>query len=442
MTYCDNEWVSDFTYEGIRDYLVGVGLQANSIQTVTASDFLIVVGMADLETNTASLESVYMITQDATAPLPVPGAWTIALVDAGDVDLATYPFAPNELTESEENPGIPAIISEVVPWEPGTVKVEIRYDGEVVASRSASANPPSVTITSPGNEILVSDDTIDANWTGSDPDSDPLTYSVLYSNDGGSNWQTLATELEDTHLALNTDHLPGGTGLLRVLASDGFLSGNDTSNPFDVPLHAPDAQIIQPAEGQVFYPTQQVVLEGTAYDLEDGSMGDDAFQWASSINGDLGSGATLSTAELSTGMHVISMTVTDSDAMTAEVTRTLEISPEDAPEVLTLDTAPLSVSRLVGFGEAVEPFTLTLRTSGEMELGWNASEDIPWLTLGATSGTTPSDLMLSFDSSLLRVGQNIGMITITSNEAENSPIEIPVSIYVNGEVIYLPSIQN
>jgi len=352
----------------------------------------------------------------------------------------TYAFSPNELTDSEEESGTPAVISEVVAWEPGTVRVEIRYDGEVVASRNASANPPSVTVTSPGESILLSDTAINASWNGSDPDGDPLTYSVLYSSDGGSNWQILATELDATELALDTDHLPGGTGLIRVVVSDGMLSDFDTSGPFIVPLHAPEAQIIQPIEGQVFYPTQQVALQGTAYDLEDGSLGDEAFQWTSSINGDLGTGASLSTAELSTGVHIISLTVTDSDAMFTEVTRTIEISPEDAAETLTLNAAPLTVGLVAGFGEAVEPFTVTLRTSGDTELGWGASENIPWLSLGATSGTTPTDLTLTFEPSLMHVGHNIGTIVITSNDAENSPINIPVSIYVTGEAIYLPSI--
>ena len=440
MTYCDNQWVSDYTYEGIRSYLVGVGLQADSIQTVTASDFLVMVGMADLDDNTASLESVYQITQDATVPLPVPGDWTIALVGAGDTDLATYNFAPEELTDAEENPGRPAVISAIVPWEPGTVKVEIRYDGIVRASRNASANPPSVTITSPGNGTLLSAGAFDATWTGSDPDGDPLTYSVLYSNDGGSNWQTLATELAETKLTLDTDHLPGGSGMLRVLASDGMLSGQDTSGTFAVPLHAPDAQMIQPAENQVFYPTQQVVLQGTAYDLEDGSMGDEAFEWSSSINGDLGSGATLSTAELSTGVHIISMTVRDSDAMTTEVVRTIEISPEDAVEALSLDASPYTLGLVAGIGETIAPFTVTLRTSGDAELNWNASENIPWLSLEMTSGTTPSDLVLTFDPTLLHVGDNAGKITITSDQADNSPIEMFVTIQVTGFATYLPGI--
>jgi hypothetical protein len=320
MTYCDNQWVSDFTYEGIRTYLVGIGQQAAAPAMVTASDFLAVVGTADMVSNTASLESVYLISQDATVPLPETGAWTIALVDASNADLATYPFAPDELTDAEDSPGTPGVIAEIVPWSPGTVRVEIRYGGGVVAQRSASANAPTVDLTAPADGSSPSGP-FQAAWTGSDLDGDSLVYSLLYSNDAGATWQTLATDLTGSSVDLNTDQLPGGSGMLRVIASDGFLTGQDTSGAIDMPLHAPEVQIQLPIPGEVFFPTQQVVLQGTAYDLEDGTLGDAAFAWSSDLDGPLGTGASLSTAELTTGAHTITLQVTDSDGQTSQAQR-------------------------------------------------------------------------------------------------------------------------
>jgi len=441
MTYCNNEWVSDFTYEGIRSYLVGAGIQAQEVQSVTASDFLVVVGMADLDSNTASLESIYKISQDATLPLPVPGDWTIALVDDANQDLATYPFQPVELTDAEESPGRPAVIGEAVPWAAGTVKVEIRYQGSVVASRTASANPPSVTITSPGAGTTLPGGPFNVTWTGSDPDDDTLTYSVLYSNDGGTSWQALATNLSVPDLTLNTDQLPGGSGLIRVLASDGLLSGQDTSGAFSVPKHAPSVQIDMPSEGQVFFPTQQIVLQGSANDVEDGTLGDAAFRWSSSIDGDLGTGASLGTSELTTGQHIITLTVTDSDGMTSQAQRTITITPEDTTEEVFLEASPFIVSLVIGIGEPVEPYTITLRSSGDTEIDWNASEDIPWLSANTVSGTTPSDLILMVDPSLLQVGNNTGKITITSGQAGKSPIELMVTVQITGYSVKLPLLQ-
>jgi hypothetical protein len=440
MTYCPNEWVSDFTYEAIRTYLSGVGLMSQRA-AATAGNFLAVAGMADLENNTANLENVYLIAQNNTLPLPEPGDWTIALVGASNNDLATYPFAPDELSDADESPGKPAVIAEVVPWVDGAVRVEIRHQGQVVASRSASANAPSVNLTSPTDGSQLPDGPFQVSWTGADPDGDPLTYSLLYSNDGGKNWQTLATSLTGTSLSLNTNQLPGGSGLLRVVASDGFLSGQDTSGAIGVPLHAPSAQIVLPYPNQVFYPTQQVVLQGTAYDLEDGTLGDQAFEWSSSIDGVLGTGASLSTAELSTGHHVITLKVTDSDGKSSEVQRTIDVTEEDTPEAVNLDVAPHGVSVAAGFGSAPVQQALSVRSSGDTELAWTASENIPWLALNQTTGQSPADLVLTFDPSHLPVGTYTGKISFSSGQTGNSPVEIVVTLQVTGHAVYIPLIR-
>jgi hypothetical protein len=437
MTYCPNEWVSDFTYEGIRTYLSGLGLMSQSA-TAASSDFLAVGGTADLESNTASLDNVYLIHQSNTLPLPLPGDWTIALVGATNNDLATYPFAPDELSDAEESPGTPAIIAEVVPWVAGAVRVEIRHQGQVVALRNASANAPTVDLTSPTTGAQLPAGPFQASWSGADADGDPLTYSLLYSNDGGANWQTLATSLTGTNLELNTNQLPGGSGLLRVVASDGFLSGQDTSGAFDVPLHAPSAQILLPNQNQVFHPTQQVVLQGSAYDLEDGALDDPAFEWSSNIDGVLGSGATLTTAELSTGTHVITLKVTDSNGQVGQAQRTVVVAEEDIAEAVNLEVSPFGVSAVAPFGGGAIQEPISVRSSGDTEFAWTASESIPWLTLNTTTGQSPSELVATIDPSQLSVGTHTGTISFSSGQAANSPHEIVVTLQVTGKVMFVP----
>ncbi len=440
MTYCSNEWVSDFTYEGIRNYLVGIGLLNASQEKVTASEFLAVAGMADLESHTATLESVYLISQSSTLPLPDPGDWTIALVGASNNDLATYPFAPDELTDSHESPGTPAVIAEVVPWTAGTVRVEIRQGGQVRASRSVSANAPTVNLISPAAGSTLPAGPFQVSWTGSDADGDALTYSLLYSNDNGVSWQSLATNLTDTGVQLNTNQLPGGTGLLRIVASDGFLTAQDTHGSLGMPLHAPSAEIVSPSPNQIFYPTQPVALEGTAYDLEDGVLPDDAFVWSSSIDGVLGTGASLNTAELTTGDHVITLQVTDSDGTSTQVQRSITIANEGAPEPNNLDVAPVGVVSVIAFPGAPVTQTLSVRSSGESVLDWTASENLPWLTLDTNAGQTPTDPIVTIDPSAMPVGTFSGTITFTSTQAANSPLAVHVTLQVTGQAVYLPLI--
>ncbi|MEJ2600794.1 MAG: hypothetical protein P8Z00_20855 [Anaerolineales bacterium] len=89
-------------------------------------------------------------------------------------------------------------------------------------------------------------------------------------------------------------------------------------------------------------------------------------------------------------------------------------------------------------GDPSFPYTLTLRSTSQVELDWTASEDAPWLSLADTSGTTPSDLMLTIDPSQLRVGLHTTKITFTSSQAGNSPVEVNVALQVTGKALFLP----
>lgn len=442
MTYCSNQWVSDFTYEGIRNYLDSIGLAraAAGPASVSATEFLAVMGLADLDTGTASLESAYLVDQSADVPLPEPGDWTLALVDGADNDLATYAFAPELLSDAEDSPGTPAVIAEVIPWVDGAVRVEVRFGGAVVASRTASANAPTVVLTAPADGSVVPAGPFQVAWEGADVDGDPLEYSLLFSRDDGATWDSLGTGLTGDSVTLNTDDLPGGAIRLRVLVSDGFLSGQDTSEAVTLPLHAPTVTIAQPDPDAVFFPTQPVALQGSAYDMEDGTLADAAFAWSSDRDGGLGNGASLNTSELSTGTHLLTLTVTDSQGQTGTAQRTIVIAEESANEPLTLEAAPVGIGVVVALGGGAQEETLTLRTPGETELDWTVSENVPWLSVSTASGQTPTDLVVTLDPAQLPVGVHFGVITLTAEGAENSPLQVPVTLEITGYRLNLPAI--
>src|SRR5262249_23255783 len=72
----------------------------------------------------------------------------------------------------------------------------------------------------------------------------------------------------------------------------------------------------------------------TATDLEDGDLGP-FVTWASSLDGPLGSGASLDVALVHPGAHTITATVTDRGSKTASDTRVLIVN---APPTLRIDT--------------------------------------------------------------------------------------------------------
>jgi hypothetical protein len=46
-------------------------------------------------------------------------------------------------------------------------------------------------------------------WEASDADGDNLTYTVLYSDNGGQTWTVLDTFLEQESYTVNATELPG-----------------------------------------------------------------------------------------------------------------------------------------------------------------------------------------------------------------------------------------
>jgi hypothetical protein len=177
-----------------------------------------------------------------------------------------------------------------------------------------SANPPTVTVLSPnGGEIWGATGTYTITWAANDPDGDPLTYSVLYSPDQ-SNWVPVGAAITQTQLAVNAAELVGGNGAkVRVLATDGVNTSTDESNdPFTVGRKSPQAFILSPPEDITITLNTPLWLEGYAYDLEDGPLGDEALRWSSSLIGELGTGS-LVVVLLPEGQHVITLTATDSE---------------------------------------------------------------------------------------------------------------------------------
>ena len=169
-------------------------------------------------------------------------------------------------------------------------------------------------------------------------------------------------------------------------------------------------------------------------------MGDSAFAWSSDIDGDLGTGASLSTAELTTGQHVITLEVTDSDLMSTQVQRTITVAQEDALEATNLEASPFAVDVVAAFGDGLMPYTVTVRSSSDTDIDWTAAETIPWLTLDTASGHTPSELVLTIDPSQQSVGTHYGTISFSSDEAGNSPLDLVVMLQVTGNALYWPRI--
>ena len=159
------------------------------------------------------------------------------------------------------------------------------------------------------------DGTHEIRWTASDPDGDALTFDLYHSADGGATWGAIALQETGDRFDWDTTTVPGSAdALVKVVANDGFYSTDDVSDGvFSVPAKPPQVTILDLAPDTFFVEGEEVVLRGSAQDLEDGSPGADAYTWSSSIDGPLGQGSELRVPALSPGTHSIRLTVSDTD---------------------------------------------------------------------------------------------------------------------------------
>ncbi len=314
MTYCDPEWISIFTYKGLRDRLVQFPLAAAG--TTVAQDAIMITGIINQTAGETTLDPLYRLTVP-DPEWPDGGTCSIVLKDAGDQVLATYPFTPNIDTDPIEGQDEILTISEVVPDDPGLAQVEVQCDGQVLATQTASANAPAVHVLSPNGGESWDGGAQTISWEASDADGDPLQYIVQVSADTGATWTTLAADLTDTSFTFDTALVAGsGQALVRVVATDGLLTGQDTSDAtFTVAAKPPQVSIEWPADGSSVRPGGTVMLNGYAYDPEDGPLDDPALVWQSDRDGALGNGTEVVTSTLSTGWHTITLAATDSDSM-------------------------------------------------------------------------------------------------------------------------------
>jgi len=314
MTYCDPEWISIFTYKGLRDRLVQFPLAATG--ATVAQDAVMITGIINQTAGRTTLDPLYRLSVP-DPEWPAGGTCSIVLKDAGDQVLDAYPFTPNIDTDPIEGQDEILTISEVVPDDPNLAQVEVQCDGQMLATQVASANAPAVHVLSPDGGESWGSGPQTISWEASDADGDPLHYIVQVSADADATWTTLAADLSDTSFAFDTALVAGSDqALVRVVATDGLLTGQDSSDAtFTVAAKPPQVSIEWPADGSSVPPGDTVMLNGYAYDPEDGPLDDPALVWQSDRDGPLGGGAEVVTSTLSTGWHTITLAATDSDSM-------------------------------------------------------------------------------------------------------------------------------
>jgi hypothetical protein len=384
---------------------------------------------------TVTFEPFWQITSAMPPENPLDGAaYCVELQDAGDGVLASQCLDLHWIDYENDTAASYASFFTVLPL--GTAahtasgarsalaagtKVVIKEGTTELQEVVSSQNAPTVTLATPnGGEVL--GDSVTVTWQAIDDDLDPLTARLFYSVDDGLSWMQVAGDIAESSAILDLSLFPASTSArLRVDVSDGFHSASDTSDGvFTVPGKGPFVSILGPDDGSVL--AESFVLQGAAYDPDDGELPEESLVWTSSLDGVLGAGRTVQIDSLTLGDHVLTLSATDSTANTSQDAITITYSISEA------------IAGLSATNDSPTPTGQTVHFEANVNSGTNASYVWAFGDGGMGSGKSTGHVYELY-------GNYTAVVTATNSlnsQSTSTPVAITYPTIEYGNKVYLP----
>lgn len=431
MSYCSPYWISDHTYEGLLDFMNANPVNApEQTGAPIGGDWLIAVG--GLSTSTAGGAFNELRRTDAVAEVPVlvPGPFRLELRDAGGV-LASHSFTP-EANEDAQVEVFTFLL--VVPFEPGATQIRVVENGtnRVYFSKSVSANAPvvsNVALVSPPDPVS---GVVTLAWDATDDDGDALRFDVMRTRDAGLSFEPVALSITTNTVDLDTAKWGGGTSALRVIASDGVLSGVGDGGSFSVEAKPPIVQVTTPADGLHVPWGTLVNFMAEVVDPQEAPIPNADIVWSNAYR-ILGTGLFASPTDLEVGTNLVTVTATNAAGLTAQASVTVVVGDDLRFPGPKISATPTTVPFSVGATEVIpQGGSLSITNAGGGSLSVSVASDSAWLTLdGGSVGTynAPVTIALLVDPTALPdATTSTASITIQNNGDAGDALSIPVTV--------------
>jgi hypothetical protein len=248
MTYCSYQWLSSYTYQGIRARLVAEnGLPAGpspgpapgvrscsggrpdqrfpermAMETTAAAQrtLINVVATVNLTKESGHIRFVNPLPQGDLS-VADPDSTVILIVKASDGRvLHEYQMGVKLLSCVSPGHDRQGLVDAVLAVDPAARIIDLSIAGHVVDTFQAGGTPPAVRnlkrAPAPHAALALS-------WDTDAKPEDKHSYTVQVSTDDGKTWQTLAVGLAQPEVALDRNQFHGAKQVqVRVIATDGF----------------------------------------------------------------------------------------------------------------------------------------------------------------------------------------------------------------------------
>jgi hypothetical protein len=245
-----------------------------------------------------------------------------------------YTTTPNADISTSTSPNDNAVLYYWGPTQANAINLApgaSRTFSQSLVSAAANAPPPFnqspvAHITAPtNNAAFAQGSAVSFAGTGTDPEDGTLTGASLVWTDNVAGQIGTGTSFSLSSLAV-------GTHVVTLTATDSqgakgtatvtiVITGVEANQP-------PTAHITSPATGALLAQGSSIAFAGTGSDPEDGVLTGSSLVWTDNVSGQIGTGTSFSLATLAAGVHVITLTATDSKGLhgTATVTITIGFS--------------------------------------------------------------------------------------------------------------------